>query len=370
MTIQGIIERIKEFKEVVIESGLQRDVDGYITSFAQQQNKTNMSLLQDVTDKMIDSLEPIYTGDYPENFLILFPTDAIRPFTETDYLEKFTEIKSKTDLNVNQLFQQLNTTLTQLKTILTSNNSTLDTLQSQLSPFHQVAEFEIEEDNRAILSIDFKNEATIGSLKNFSDTLKNWDRSLLVYHQILSNESPQDITLVDIENGSIDIIINVDFNIAKSIIELFTAGLNAFITYLVWKTQRTSMAKSYNGNEKLLKLDEEYEKELIKNVEEAVKNELVSQHEKSGNSDSTSIETKYNEVAKLLKEHIVKGNDIRLLSVANDDSEIEEKEKESKKLSKQVRKDLKKLPKEELIKMIGEFIPEEKVKAKTTRKKK
>lgn len=374
MTIQGIIDKIKEFKEVVIESGLLRDIDGYITSFGQPQNKTNMSLLQDITDKMITSLTPIYTGDYPENFSILFPTDSVRPFTETDFLEKFNEIKGKTELNVNQLFQQLNTNLTQLKNSINTNNQTLDTLEAQISPFFQAAEFEVEEENRAILSIDFKNEATIGSLKNFSETLKNWDRSLFIYHQILSSESPQDITLVDIENGSIDIIINIDFNIAKSIIELFTAGLSAFTAYLVWKTQRASMAKSYNGNDALLKLDEQYEKELIKNVEEAVKNELIKQHQESLEQDkkldSTSIDTKYAEVSKLLKEHIVKGNDIRLLSVGSEETEIKEKEKESQKLSKKVRKELKKLPKDDLIKMIGEFIPEEKVKKTTTRKKK
>ena len=88
MTIQGLIDKINEFKEVVIESGLIRDIDGYITSFGQPQNKTNMSLLQDITDKMIDSLTPIYTGESPENFEILFPTDSIRPFTETNFLEK------------------------------------------------------------------------------------------------------------------------------------------------------------------------------------------------------------------------------------------------------------------------------------------
>jgi len=366
MTIQRLIDRIREFKEIIIDSGLLKDVEGYIASCGKQHNKTNVTFLKEVNDKMIDSLSIVYSGDYPKKFSTLFPSAKLRPFTEENYLEIFIQLKKNTRLNVSERFAQMIGDLKQLRAIIKRNNTSLDALMAQILPFNKVIKVEIEEEHRAILSIDFKHETTIGSLRTFSNTLKNWDRTLHIYHQLLSSKSPQDIQLVEIESGSIDIVLNVDFNIAKSIIELFTAGLGAFTAYLLWKAQRTEMSKSYKGNETLHKLDEEYAKELIKNVGEAIKNELINQHLRQKKADtklqSTSIETKYSEVVRLLKEHVVKGNEVKLISVASHEVSIKKLEIKSKKLSKKVRKELKSLKKEELVKMIGEFIPEEKKK--------
>jgi len=366
MTIQGIIEKIKEFNLLVITSGLERDINGYITSFSQPQNQTNLSLHKDIVEKMINLLQPIYTESFINTLKPLFPKPEIKPLTTTNYLQKFKELQINTTLNASQYFTHLRTLLTQLKALVDSNKTHLQALEVQLSPFISNKELKSLEEKSAVISIDFKNETTIGSLKKFSDSLKNWDRTLYVYHQIISSESPKDIKLIDIEDGSIDILISINFDIANNLLELFAAGLSAFTAYLVLKNQRSEFAKSYNGNQKLIKLDKEYEKELMNNIESTILECLKQQHaiklESDMNLKSESIDAKYSEVTKLIKEHIVNGNEIRLISTSEDatSKEIKVVDENVKTFSKTVKNELKKLPKEEIIKMIEEFINDDK----------
>lgn len=362
MTIQSLQENIHEFKEIIVTSGFLRDITSYLTAIAQPQNQVNLLLLKETNEKTIAVLEHIYSM-YSEHFKILFPTLEVKSFTETDYVSQLVLLQKNTEIPVAQFFTQLHSILTLLKNSITANITELNKLEEQLAPFLKNKEQKLKEENRAILSIDFKNKDTIGSLKKFSETLNNWNRSLFIYHQLLSSRPPKDISLIDVENGSIDIIINIDLEIAKNLLELFSAGLTAFTTYLLWKVQRDTMAKSYNGNEKLLELDKQYETELIKNVTEAVRNELINQHEGKikidANIDKSGLDVKYLEVSSLIQEHIVKGNDIRLLNQNVENKDLEHVEKETKKLSIKAQKELKKLPKAELIKMIEEFIPRE-----------
>ena len=97
-----------------------------------------------------------------------------------------------------------------------------------------------------------------------------------------------------------------------------------------------------------------------------IRAEVSKQHKEAKKKDksinNTSIKIKIDQVTILIKEHAIKGNDIRLLleeETENADDKLAIKNKEYRKISNQVRQSLKELPQKEVTKLIEQFIPKE-----------
>lgn len=359
MNIQSLLERINLFEKLVIESGFKRDVEGFINSISPQQNRQNLQLFQDIAEKVRIYLIEIYESDLPENLTSLLHNDKIKPFTDGNHLEKINEIINDKELPTDQFFNKLNSLLSNLKSQIEKNNTELIRLKSIFKDFADFDQSEINSEEYAIISLIFKDLKSTKSLKGFSKVLKRWNTTLVIYHQLVSSESPKEIELLGVQNGSIDVIVNIDVDIAVDLVELIELGFKVFGGYLLYKFKKKEIVKTYFGNEKLLKQEEIFEKEMLDNIQVAIKNKINEQHKKALENDKkvdkTGIVAKVNDVAKTLTEHIVKGNDIKLLAVPDEYEELKTVSEEMKTASISNRKALKKLSEVDRIKLIEKY---------------
>ena len=95
-----------------------------------------------------------------------------------------------------------------------------------------------------------------------------------------SSVTPEDIKIVNIQNGSIDFLINLTFDFAINLAEIFEVKFKAFLTYLSYKKMIKPIVEGYLGNKKLIDGEKEREKELINNIGETVKHKIPEQHKK------------------------------------------------------------------------------------------
>jgi len=131
----------------------------------------------------------------------------------------------------------------------------------------------------------------------------------------MKSKSPEDIEILEIQNGSIDIIINIDLDIALDLVEVFKIGFKCFLAYLSYKKMILPIANTYLGNKKLIDSEKEREAELLSNIEIAVKGEIEKQHEAAINVDNKiekNSDKKIEQISKLVTSHIINGNDIRV----------------------------------------------------------
>jgi hypothetical protein len=184
--------------------------------------------------------------------------------------------------------------------------------------------------------------------------LKNWDKGLFIYQQIISEETPKPFEIIEIDQGSIEVVLNLLFDVSEKLLDLFKTGFEVYGSYLAYKTiVKDTLLKSFRGNEKLISAEEEREKLLLENVRIAVREELKKQAKKIKKQEA--IEKKIDEVTKLVTEHIIKGNSVKLLSAPEDKEEIFEKEEEKELYFIKSKADYKKLDEATKQILISEF---------------
>jgi hypothetical protein len=353
--------KINNFNEYVIESGFLRDVQEYISTISQPQNSQNIILLKDITDRVLKHLTVIQESDVPDDIKKLLPQEKIKPFHPQAHIQVLSELMSDTQVDTSQYHSRLTKELTDLRSELSGNQSELKKLYDVLFPFY---EKESKVSEKAVISFIFKDISTISNFKNFAKILVRWNRTLYLYHQLVSSKIPKDIELVNIQNGSLDVILNIDIDIAMNFTDIVKYGLIAFNGYLLYKMRVHEIVETYFGNKKLIDSEKERESELLENIGGTIKNKLLEQHnsfkKKDKDISGESIDKKIDEVSKVLSEHIVKGNDIKFL-VHFDDSDETFKESrklidETKKASIDARNRLKKLALEDKKLLIERYI--------------
>ena len=348
MNINSMIIKINNFNEYIIESGFLRDVQEFIKTISQPQNSQNIVLLKDITTKILEQLIVIQKSDLPDDLNKLLPKEEANPLKPQDHILVLNELMSDTQVDTAQYHARLTEELNNLKSQLLANQQEIDNLYNMLLPYYE-KEREISE--KAVIAFIFKDIDTISNLRNFSTILNRWNRTLHIYHQLVSSEKPEDIELVNIQNGSLDVILNINLDVAINLTQIVKYGFLAFSGYLLYKRRVHEIVETYFGNKKLIESEKAREKQLLENVGETIKNKLLEQHKSLRKKDKTinneAIEGKVKEVARVLSEHIVKGNDVKLLvDFTADDEESQESQKlleEAKKASLDVRNYLKKL---------------------------
>ena len=348
MNINSMIIKINNFNELIVESGFLRDIQEFIKTISQPQNSQNIVLLKDITNKILEQLTLIQESDLPDDLNKLLPKENTNTLKPQDNILILNELLSDTQVNTAQYHERLTKELNNLKTQVLENQQEINNLYNILLPYYE-KEREISE--KAVISFIFKDINTISSLKNFSKILQRWDRTLFIYHQLVSSEKPEDIELVNIQNGSLDVILNINLDVAINLTEIVKYGLLAFSGYLLYKRRKQQIVEIYFGNKELIKAEKGIEKLLLENMDKTIKSKLLEQHKSLIKKDKAinteSIEVKIKEVAEVLSEHIVKGNDIKLLvDFTDDDNKSKEYHKllvDTNKASLNVRNNLKKL---------------------------
>jgi hypothetical protein len=353
MNINTLSEIVDSFNNEIVDSGFKRDLTDYLSSLSNNQN--NIIGLRDIANKVSHKLELIYSGDLPDMIKKLFANN-VKSFTSESHDNHILELLKDNEIALPNFYQKLHKLLTALNNQIELNTQEIIRLKTFIDPYVETQEEYQTDEQKAIVSIIFNDSKTITNLKEFTKTLNSWNKVLPLYHQILKSSSPEDIEIVTVQNGSIDFLINIDFDIALDVAEVFKVGFKCFMAYLSYKKMAKPLVDSYFGNKKLIAGEKEREKELINNIGEAIKNQILDQHKQYVKKDKDidkNIDKKLEQVVKLVSSHILKGNDIKLLTIPLVDNEESSEENENNKeelrtISSQVRQEMKLIPSKDM----------------------
>lgn len=229
MNINTLKDYIEQFNSEIIEAGFKRDLQDYVSSLPN--NQSNIVVLREVANKISEKLNEIYKSDLPENMEMLL-VEKIKPFTKKPYNDNFNDLISDKEIDQANFFQKLNQLLTQLNNEIQQNITEIDRIEKFIEPYIDTQENVLTAEEKAIISIIFKDKKTITDLKEFTKNLQNWNKILPMYHQILSSSSPDDIEIVNVQNGSIDLLVNLDVDLAINLADVFEYGYKSFLAYL------------------------------------------------------------------------------------------------------------------------------------------
>ena len=331
MNIESILEKINLFNELVINSGLKRDVRDYQVSIQVTQNR-NLTFMKDISEKLKKSLTIIENNSVPHELKIILKDTT--SFCELNTLEKLITIDMDNEIDANTYFTQFNAILTELIREITANENEIDTIEAIFSKYITGSDSYERKEEQALLSLIFKDLKSTGTLKEFSKVLQRWSKVLLMYHTLLKSESPNEVSLVEIQNGSIDVVLNIDIDVAIDLTELFKVGFMAYSSYLVYKSELAKeLVASYCGHKKLIASELQREKYLLDNIKESIQVKMQEQHKFSIKEDKkieqAGIKNKIEETSSLITDHIIKGNEIKLLSVI-EEGELEDDDENPK----------------------------------------
>lgn len=326
MNIESLITKIELFEDLIIKSGFRRDVQDYIQSIQQGQNQ-NLVFMKELSQKVKSKLIECENFGLDSELLLVLRDN--NPFTEIETLSQLEELDGDTEIEGNNYFPKFNQILNQLIQNIDKNKNELDGV---LGIFQKYVSDQTEYDSgeeQAIISLIFKDLKSTGSLKEFAKVLNRWNRMLIVYHTLLTSESPDEISLVEIQNGSIDVIFNIDFDIAIDLTELIKTGLKVYGAYLLYKSKTAKeIIASYMENVKLIKQEKDREKLMLENIKDSVSRKVLEQHKDRLKTDKkidkTSIKVKVEEVSSVITDHIIKGNELKLLTPPEPSEELRE----------------------------------------------
>ncbi len=317
MNIETLKQYADAFNREVVKSGFKRDLEDYIASLPASQS--NILGLREIAGKLLSSLERIYAGDLPNALAALLPTPQVRPFTEFPHDQELRELIGNSEIPQQEFFNRLNSKLVQLKKQIDQNTAEITKIEQFITPYVSVDISKISDEDLAIIAIIFNDRETITNLGSFAKTVALWNRTLPIYHQLLKSESPKGIAIVEVQNGSIDLIVNLDVDVAINLAELFKVGFEVFAAYLSYKKMIKPIIDSYHGNRKLIAQEEGREELMLDNIGEAVKGTIHEQHKAAKKADNkvdgTAIQKKVEQVTNLVTAHIVQGNDVKLLAL-------------------------------------------------------
>lgn len=325
MNIEILQEHIDTFNKEIVESGFKRDLDDYISSLPSAQN--NIIAMRDMAEKALSSLDDLFDSDLPDALEALLPPKKPKPFTEVPHNDNLRGLLENTEIQQPELFNQLTQFLNKLQKQIQQNLAEITKIEEFFTPYIAENVNRMAAENYAVIAIIFKDHITITNLNHFTKTLTTWNKILPIYHQLLKSESPEDIHIAEIQNGSIDVVVNLNVDVAFNLAELFKVGFHVFAAYLSYKKMIKPIIDSYHGNKKLISQEGDREKLMLENIGSAIHQQAEEQHKKAKNADNkidgTAIKKKVEQVTKLIASHIVKGNDLKLLTLpdAGEDKE-------------------------------------------------
>lgn len=315
MNIQTLNEYVNIFRTQVCDSGFRRDLKDFTASLPN--NEDNIISLREVANKIYAVLVKIQSGDLPEALCRLIPGASPAPFTSRGYKDRLHTLIDDKEIEQVAFFRSLRTILTELANDVEANFEAVESVREFTTPYVKTLKSQLSTDNKAIVSIIFRDLETISGLHSFSRTLAVWDRTLPLYHQLVTHTSPEAIQIVEVQNGSIDVVLNLNVDVAVNLAELFRCGLLAFGAYLAHKKLLQPISKAYFDNQKLKDHDEQKERLLLAHVGEVIANQAKKQFERisDGTSKVDNPEKIIQSIRNLISAHIVRGNEYKILAL-------------------------------------------------------
>jgi len=315
MNIETLADYIAEFRIRVIDSGFKRDVTDFVQSVPP--NQSNIIALREIAVKLRDGLEKIHGSDLPDALNKLFPTQKVRPFTEKNYLGDVTSLVGNKTIAQADFFTKLHALVQQIQAELQQNEAEIVKIEAFITSYVEKDVKQLSDTKHALVSIILKDIATVSSLKELTKTLSAWNRVLPLYHRLLKSESPEDIRLVEVQNGSIDFIVNLDVDVAVNLADVFATGFKCYVAYLAYKKLLKPITDTYFGNQKLIDGEAGRDREMLNNIGMAIEARIKQQHEKAVESGVMSVhpEKMIEQITNLVTAHIVRGNDIKLIAL-------------------------------------------------------
>lgn len=276
MNIQSLLEKVALFEEIVLDSGFMRDTTEYLTAVGQPDTQNNLIALKTIAKATVEGLQKIEDGPLSEEMNLLLPGEE--NFTDTNHIEELNEILSDPTIETTTFHSKLTNILSNLTSQIKTDFNKIKKLKDTFSVYVNEEQEWITEKNEALVSLLFRDKYSTHNLKNFASVISRWDRTLQTYHKLLKSESPQETPLVQIQEGSIDVVVNLNFDVAINLAELVKTGLLIYASYLTYKSKLPELMRLISGNARMKKLQEEMSKEYLANIKKAVRKELVAQH--------------------------------------------------------------------------------------------
>lgn len=214
MNINSMIMKIDAFNEYIVESGFIRDIQEFIKTISQAQNSQNIVLLKDITDRVIGQLIVIQASDVPDYIDLLITKEDTETLKLPEHIQALTDLINDTQVDTADYYARLTNSLNSLVSQISVIQEELDSLHDVLFPFYEKGRTDSE---NAVISFIFKDINTTSNLKNFAKVLNRWNRTLHIYHQLVSSKKPKDIELVNIQNGSLDVVLNMNIDVAMNL---------------------------------------------------------------------------------------------------------------------------------------------------------
>ena len=354
MNIETLNDYVALFKGEILDSGFRRDVIDLQQSLPT--NQGNIVALRQIAEQIQSVLARIYSGDLPRALKELFASGEPVPFTDYPYYSELKTLSEDSQITQDEFFSTLTQIISGLASGLNKNVTGVEKISAFIAPYVQADRRGLGATDKAVVSVIFKDLPTTTLLSELTKTIKAWDRALPLYHQLVTRSSPEDISLLAVQNGSIDVVLNLDVKVALGLADLFRIGFVAYLAYLAHKKQLLPIAAGYFGNRKLKELDEQKEKVLLDNIGDAVADAARKQHEAAtGPNASPDNPDKVIEVVRnLVTAHIIRGNDVKILALpdthggakADDVGAASDEQKELAEASRNARAAIRELPEE------------------------
>jgi hypothetical protein len=326
MNIESILDKIYTFEELVIESGFQRDIVDWINALQYPHNR-NIAFMAPLVESTCEKLIEINNSSLSTDLDLIL--DENEDFTSLNSLEKLDNLTKNTEITTEDYCRKFLHEIQQLEDRIQNNNEELESLKSILQRFipESFKKDDIDK-NKAIVSIKFNDQITTKSLLKYNKSIHNWNKALLSYHQLLKSESPEEITIEAIQSGSIDLIINLNLDVAFSLSDLFVVGFIGFQLYLKNKERVEENGLTEIDNDKLRENLNQRDQILLDNLSEGVHKKVEEQHTKAKENDSKieagGSDRRIQMITDAITDHIIKNNEFKLLTHKENLSKNEE----------------------------------------------
>ena len=275
------------------------------------------------------------------------------PFTRLPTVPELDKLDADSEMSASTYFQQFGPIIDRIYQRISQNEQELIQVKELLSKYVPTEPVKKSADENAIISLIFKDLESTESLVDFSKALKKWDNTLKTYQSLIASGSPEKIPLESIQPGSIDVVLNLNVDIAVNLVDVMRIGLEAFGAYLLYKSKLSEIIRAFRGNEQLIEMENEREKIMLTGIKQAVSDAIREQHDMLKIADreieQNNAEKRIDYVSSVITEHIIKGNEVKLLT--NIESKDEEPEtdvgSDLKADTRAVRRQLKELSKED-----------------------
>jgi hypothetical protein len=339
VNISSLIDKINSYKELIVDRGYHRDIQGFSTTLGQPNTNQNLIMIKDIIQKTKIILDGIYQSSVPDDLLILLPQEDNYQYLKKDYQDRIISLENDPEANAQDLHTKIVALINDLKIHIGDNTQKITKVENFLLPYYTKENDEINKNGKAVIALIFNNKKFYKNFNVLAKTSLKWDKAIKIYYQLLKSESPEDVDITSIHDGTLDIIFNIDLSIAIDLTEIVKCGLIVFGGYLTYLKTAKPIIDTYLGNKKLIENEQERKKLLLENIHDSIFGRIKEQHEKKAKVDQKlnkeSIDKKIEEVTKIITEHLVEGNELKLLSTNNENAkELKDEVKQKSQLVK------------------------------------